>query len=63
VRAFYHAPTDPLARFKGPTCKGREWRKVKGGGRGEGRGIEGKREGRIITTLFFLHFEPWVQDG
>jgi len=33
---------DPLAGFKGPTSKGREWREKKG--KGEGRGKE-EREG------------------
>jgi len=38
----YSAPPDPLAGFKGPTSKGREWREKKG--KGEGRGKE-EREG------------------
>ena len=36
------APPDPLAGFKGPTSKGREWREKEG--KGEGRGKE-EREG------------------
>ena len=35
------APPDPLAGFKGPTCKGREGRGGKGR-EGEGNGEEGK---------------------
>jgi len=37
IKFDYSAPPDPLAGFKGPTCKGRG---------GEGRGGERKEEGR-----------------
>jgi len=45
-----HSP-GPLAGFKGPTCKEREWRKdgTKGKGRGRGRngkGRDGRKKGR-----------------
>jgi len=38
----YSAPPDPLAGFKGPTSKGRGYRKGGGGG---GRGRQGEQEG------------------
>ena len=34
----YSAPPDPLAGFKGPTSKGREWREKEGKGEGRGKG-------------------------
>jgi len=41
----YRAPPDPLAVFKEPTSDGREGRGGSGG-KGRGRGDEGRREGR-----------------
>ena len=43
----HYPATDPLAGFKGPTCKGREGRGKGGEGRDEekGKGREGEREG------------------
>ena len=47
----YSAPPDPVARFKGPTSKGRE-----GGGReGEETKGEGRvREGRPVLSIQFV---------
>ena len=54
----YSAPPDPLARFEGPTSKGREGRggveEMRGGREGkgrEGRGREREREGPPGTCL------------
>jgi len=39
-------PPEPLAGFKGPTSKGREWRGWEGKGwEGDGKGREGERRG------------------
>ena len=50
------APSDPLAGFKGPTCKGMEGKGREGGERrGEGRreGEKRRREGLAPAQLYF----------
>ena len=47
----YSAPPDPLAGFKGPTCKGRKGGKGGEGSGGIGRGGKGRRGGAPFNVL------------
>jgi len=48
----YSTPTDPLAAFKGPTCKGKQGRGMEAGKEGIGEKREGRSMG--ITPPTFL---------